>query len=783
MTSLALMPNSRMPMLPNNGKNNQFYQTMSLTRTTIVQKENTTKLPHINSLDAREKAVKQLPDLELTYKEDDMIDVELIRSQRIVLQNIVQTLNLSKPSASLITFNVESSNGLIQTFHMPISSISISHTMLQIVNHSSQFKEGGKVISFPQIDASTMSCIVEFMQRKYLCSAQVDISPLDSFKIPMEEILLVLDAANYLQIEELVSICIERLALNFERVQSLAHLSPEIISRLLKKISIGDIIIFFHTDKAASIFLDEAEIWKHVYWKLQQSNLKCLAHIDRSKLSNCAKDLCTSFYVEQSCQRFPAKTLRVIEYQGFCITSLQICFFSTSSDFWEFFFSMLPNLKTCSLILNDTYTGIENVLCKLRIPVKIVLPGIKSFTQKSSQLISTFLKREEMKPNKKLKPQIHFFKETELKIGKEKTQIVQNKRQVSVEVAFAEYRSDGRLMDDFFAHLNVCRQILPHLTQLDFTNQNLGLQGAAFLAEAFNTLGKACTVKSLILRNTKITAGGVKVILESLIIWHHHQDLGDRVSPWSPCNELEKLDLSMTICEEDKDISEAYKLMSHLFMHKVFPKLKVFNFSQNAYDSLGQSAFIEAIENIPVSILGLSGMGFISQCVRQLADLSKKNLFELDISSCQILPRKFTNFFNALKNIKVLDISDNILDALAMDSLAKWIATSNLEKLLLNGNGKPQSHEWVVKLLTGIQFVKKLTEIHICNQGLDDRFCNLISKHKSNVIYWNISWNLISNIGLEELSKIRTSKTITFELRNNGLKRIPQNSSNVLILI
>ncbi|KAJ3276332.1 hypothetical protein HDV01_004955 [Terramyces sp. JEL0728] len=747
---------------------------------------------------------KQLESLVPDQEEEE--DHEWTILQRTGIEKMVQT-NLGE--CKMIRIHVDSTKRVL-----PECILFQSATVKHIHDCSKKFIENTHGLAFPTISIRIFDTIHEYLNRTYLTSIKADTSMFSNFDVPSELILDLMDTALYLDLAKLVDVCINKLAAEFHRVDSIEGIPAPLIRSILRLVSIGELVVAEHdlipkgiNNTVEKLTVDVTSVWMDKFWKvmLGWGNIESrwperLVPSLQTGIISLAKKVCLEFYVSQILIKIAKGAsisrkmlFRVLKFEGNELNELVI-YLEHGCDrldlnFWKNVFSNCLMLKmvtiNCSHInegLAALLTTLASIFPTIEINLNIItsdlcekiIDDVSPFClnptltkPKTSKIQREHPKHVHMVPESRFNIQginsLSEYLDRPIKEEPQKTDVIVQKA-LPISISFVKQKP-GYNHPNRYNSLSIMQTeyLFPHITKLCLKNFCLGIEGASKLSEIFKLGGMLLSLVELDISNTLITSQGLIQILAALV---------STKVPLS--SKLQKLECSKIIFEKDIRNAEAVKVLAQYI--GFFVKLDRLGLSNNAIQNVGMRQLMENLVKTKIRDLDLSGTA-PSTSLQYLAQWAmSRSGIELNLSNCKLIPRSINAIFTAIDGdrFSILDISYNTIDSELADILMGWLPTSNISKLNLSGMKINDS-----KILKALRLAKGVRSVAFERMGFGDLFGQNLGIGWSrgdlwHVKRWQLGFNKMTAKGLKACKeggsvgwkKYRTT-TVTLECENN----------------
>jgi hypothetical protein len=734
---------------------------------------------------------------------EELHSSELLAIQAAKMKEIIERDSKSE----IIHLRVSVSHGTgdgFKKYPIPQDVLAPSETLLHIIASSSKFREQGKYVNL-FVSTEVMEIVIDFLQRKYLGNCGHDMQVFEPFDFSIKEAMLLLETAAYLGVSELVDVCIKKIASNFSEIESFGDLDPSIISKILKRLTIGEFVIAVH-ELLLPGTVEIDQIWTEMFWKLppesrkaEPERVKSAASYNAFQSRKCIEFFTSEVLSRQSLYTESNPVFKVIHYAGFTIKELQIDVsaygVNFSNDAWTVILSKLPKLQLINLDVKKSRSELGSVLshiahnCESMPSVVVNLYGSLCYHTELQYLKPLCIQRHvtthAVGRNDRA---THLVTENDFKLnGNEKKASKaknfkpppQEPLPIPITLNLKACVNAPRFeISDLASIVSTPKlNVTPFVTTLEISNIHLGYDGAKSLIDMLSN--KSLSVHHLILPKTGLTSRGIIELLESLVTLSSDGQL----SKLSVSNHIRTINLESNIEAQDPYVNDCFKLLGSLLSSQIFPALDSLNFSNNMCSSIGMNALMDGLEKTyHLNELCLSFTPQINTHLPRLANILNRQqiISSLVITDCRLLPRHLKSFFEPLKQSRLtsLDISRNTFDIDTVDAMADWLAKSKLRSLSMSGAGDDGNHEWARRLIVALAQIQSITKLDLSTQGLGNDFCIHISslwakKKLLNILEWNLQTNNIQNKGAKALLKRQRyipSKFISVDLHNNPIQ-------------
>lgn len=663
-------------------------------------------------------------------------------------------------------------------------------------------------MKFTEINFQTFNCAIDYLNRDFLKSKKQDTLIYDCFFIPIQEAMNVLDFADYLGLEELAEMCIQKIAFNSVKILSFGDMQARHITSILRRLSIPEMfkLGFEIMDNRSELDLDG--IWidkfnsiastktlKNVFLSIENSkNLRGVQSI--ADVTMHAKRSCLYFYISNTLSvnlnsnAFTDYSNVLSDYGSLLSDVTFHCPLKFEKILWSSIFNNLNRLKSLTLICRGPSANLSDVLLEYFLSptpnakVEVVFFGRFVNQPQEFSVLNNFFQNTIVTRGRThvstadVKSSTYNFAGDNFAFGKvplQETIIIP--KNCYFQVSVVPTREYIIKFQDLYRVVQLAPNDLSFtLCTLDLSCIVLGLHGAKQIAALFSNVN--CCIRNLLVSDTQITASGIIEILDAMLLVEDGQ-----VSRRSHSLQIIKLDFSRCIEYYDKNAGECYKTMGQILSNDSFVSLETLLICGNYSSSIGLAALFEGLAGSKsIQHLGLSGTLNAAPYINNFVPiLNNRNhpLRILEIATLGLLPRNLLRFLRAMKKtpLKYLDLSGNTFDSPTISALVSWLSySSRIESLVLSGNGV--AGNWVPQLLDGLQNCKSLTSLVLRNLGLDDSICPVLAGLWSDlefqhITYLDLSENNITSSGLRYLMQkqhLTPRNCITVDLRANLVK-------------
>ncbi|KAI9343116.1 hypothetical protein BDR26DRAFT_858575 [Obelidium mucronatum] len=712
------------------------------------------------------------------------------------------------------TINIKSGNSSASSrvFFVPTDVAAVSETLCHIRKCSSKFLEHSRNYIALPFDEDIILQLLCFMFKSWEDSFLKKPIAGAPFIPNLCDVLLVMDAAMYLNLQELVNICSDLAAKYITCVLSLDSLAPPLVMDILKRLSIYD-LRQIEPDIPISVSPGEvSRLWEQQFCRLQQKSessvfqtramlLSAESEHDGQQYRTRARNICiTKLFEEQlsntlSQQQYDG-LIAIGKIDGMILHNLQVEFGICKAHDptnWTSVLALLVNLRSIEVSIKgplsqsectvfDSFFKRRNLAVEINFHVvtpiddnsvtSLLNPGkaCTSYSQTQPSMNSPSIYRHKQLPAIHMSPN-------------PKPDLVVEEHAQEVRMAFKRTSNKSGIPIQLVVRYLKMLPSMVSITNLCLENHPLRSEGAKIIASHLES--GLSTITTLNLSSTQLSAKGVMYIVQAC-------------TPTTSSTAIKHISLSHNTKRHDEYISEAARSTAKLIT--TTKTLESLNLSGNFFGPSGNIAICESIsKNSTLQVLHVSqidlGIGFTDLCkaIAKADGMSRlKTVYAQDIS---VLPRVFCEGLALLANCKRTSKSPIALERLALGGNAlpmdvgvlihRLVSNPNLTSLVYLdlsggcGGSDMQSSGFLEDaesetLLQGLLGNRTLKHLDLSMQRLTNSVCTVLAKtvpacNLQDVI---LRQNLITDEGVQVLvdcvkHKLMIGRRVTFDLEEN----------------
>ncbi|ORY39566.1 RNI-like protein [Rhizoclosmatium globosum] len=309
--------------------------------------------------------------------EEELVDHELQLALKISIHN--------KWSPCVEYIDIKASDNSLRNFCVPTDVAYLSESLKHIYRASKSFSETNGSITLPFEEAIIVQ-ILDFMYCLWMESIPQKVSR-EPFKPKMEDVLVLMDAALYLDLHALVMICSELAAKHVQYITSFENLPVSLLTDILKRVTMYDLRITEFDESVAKTSRDVSKIWRTHFKNLiiskpvemfRPHGVLLASSILKDEFGAQVRSECIARLLETRLSRSLEQqdyemVAAIAQIDGHFIKTLNLEFGTGQyyeMDKWSGLTEMLPNLVEVTILVKGQLSNQESQI------ISSLLPGL-----------------------------------------------------------------------------------------------------------------------------------------------------------------------------------------------------------------------------------------------------------------------------------------------------------------------------------------------------------------------------------------------------------------------